>query len=222
MSKIKRILKKFKGTDAEMLEEARIKANALKIDIDLFAAFDPKFTIEYVNAFDAKIVKAEAEIVDNVIKDQLAAKTATVENILDSCRKKYRSVKYFVGIAFENNKAVQNEFGFNDYNTSRRSQVKMLVFMRQLGISAKRYQSELIAAGMTEESINEIETLSNDLSLSNEQQEDFKKQRVLLTQSRIILYNEVWDYVRQVARAGKIIFEDNPAKYAIYLLSDEN
>ena len=222
MSKMKRILKKFKCTDAKMLEEARIKLNALKIDIDLFTAFDPNFTNEYVSAFTAKIVEAEAEIIDNVIRDQLAAKTATVENIFDSCRKKYRSVKYFVGIAFENNKAVQNEFGFNDYNTARRNQVKMIVFMRQLGISAKRYQSELIASGMTEESINEIETLSNDLSLSNEQQEDFKKQRVLLTQSRIILYNEVWDFVRQVARAGKIIFEYNPAKYAIYLLSDEN
>ena len=222
MSKMKRILKKFKCTDAEMFEEAHIKLNALKVDIIEFTAFDPNFTVEYINAFIAKIVEAEAVIIDNVIKDQLAAKTATVENIFDSCRKKYRSVKYFVGIAFENNKAVQNEFGFNDYNTARRNQVKMIVFMRQLGISAKRYQSELIASGMTEESINEIETLSNDLSLSNEQQEDFKKQRVLLTQSRIILYNEVWDFVRQVARAGKIIFEYNPAKYAIYLLSDEN
>jgi len=222
MSKIKRILKRFKSTNEKMLEEANVKFNALKIDIALFAVFDTKFTPEYVEAFGAKITKAETEIIDNVIIDQLAGKTAKVEEIFDLGRKKYRSVKYFVGKAFENNKAVQNEFGFNDYNSVKRNQVKMIVFMRQLGISAKRYQAELIASGMTEESINEIETLGNDLSLANEQQEDFKKQRVLLTQNRTILYNEVWDYVVQVSRAGKIIFEDNPAKYAIYLLSDEN
>lgn len=222
MSKPKKITKNYGLTDAEMQEEANIKLNALIIDITKFAAFDPKFTNEYVDSFKTKINAAESAITDNVIIDQLAAKTNTVEKAMDNCRKKYRSTKYFVEIAFKNNKAVQNEFGFNDYNAARNTQIKMIAFFTQLSISAKRYQTELIASGMTEESINEIETLGNELSLANEQQEDFKKQRTLLTQSRIILNNEVYEIVKEIARAGKIIFEDNPAKYAIYILVDKN
>jgi len=221
MSKPEKITKNYGLTDAEMHEEAIIKQNALKTDIAEFAAFDPKFTNEYVESFSTKINAAKSAITDNVLIDQLAAKTNVVEKAMDSCRKKYRSVKYFVEIAFKNNKAVQNVFGFNDYNAARNSQTKMESFIKQLGISAKSYQTELIASGMTQESINEIETLGNELRLSNEQQEDFKKQRTLLTQNRVLLNNEVYEIVKQIARAGKIIFEDDPAKYAIYILVDK-
>ncbi len=220
MSKPKKITKNYNKTDEKMHEEANVKLNALKTDIAEFAAFDPKFTNEYVDIFTTKINSAQNAVTDNVLIDQLAGKTLAVETKMDSCRTKYRSVKYFVETAFKNNRAVQNEFGFNDYKEARSSQTKMISFIKQLGISAKRHQAELISAGMTEESINEIETLGNELDLANEHQEDFKKERTVLTQSRVILNNEVYDMVKEIARAGKIIFANNPAKYAIYVLED--
>ncbi|MBI9038621.1 MAG: hypothetical protein JEY97_10850 [Bacteroidales bacterium] len=220
MSKPKKIKKNYNCSDEKMHEEAKVKLNALKTNIVEFEAFDPKFTNEYVEIFSTKINSAQQAVTDNVIIDQLAGKTLVVEKAMKSCRKKYRSVKYFVESVLKDNNAVQNEFGFNDYKAARSTQIKMIAFFRQLGISAKRYQTELVAAGMTVESINEIDALGNQLNSANDDQEDFKKQRTLLTQSRIKLNNEVYEIVKEIARAGKIVFEDNPAKYAIYVLVD--
>ncbi len=222
MSASKTEQRKFNVTDAEMIQASRVFQQLFVTDKENFTALDTDFIDPYADDWLAKIDEAAAVAKDVLLKDTLAAKTELVAAALDNCRKHYMKMKYFIEKAFPGQKAIWNEFGYNDYNKARNSEVKMLQFMLMLHAASLKYGRELNNAGYLSEDIPVIEQLYQELLMADNAQEIFKKERVLLTAERIGVLNDCWDYTLKVNKASKTVFADNPAKLSSYVLKSSS
>lgn len=90
--------------------------------------------------------------------------------------------------------------------------------MKNLHVTAEKYKTQLIAAGFSHDKIDEIETLRSSLDSANNSQENFKKSRPVTTQERVIIYNELWKIITDIAKAGKDIYKNDYAKYQRYVI----
>ncbi len=184
----------------------------------VFASFDADFTAPFETNWQTTINDAEMMPTDETIKDQLQQLTAKVEDAMEKCRIKFQNSKYFIEKAFPESPAIRNEFGFDDYDQARKSQVGMLQFMRTFFTTANKYAAELDAVGYNAASISEIETLGIDLDKDNNEQEKFKGTRSVTAEERVKALNKTWDIMVPVSKAGKVIFMNDPAKYQLFLL----
>ena len=215
---INKTKRNYTVSDSEMLQDSATVHQLFVDDLADFTAFDPNFTATYAADWEADIDTALALPTDELYRDQIQVKTQTVQEKMQACRGKYIEVKYFVLKAFANNKAVQQEFGLDDYNTARQSDIKLQEFMLRMHQIATNYSAELIAAGYTATQITEILTLADELGTKNIDQEVFIKEQLTTTQNRIQSMNTVYEKRSLIAQAAKIIYASNFAKYQQYLL----
>lgn len=204
--------------DASMVEFVHIIFGQFKNDKAAFVSYDPDFGGTFEADWLADIEAAEQEPTDEAVVDQQEGLTAAVEQIMDECRHKFQSSKRFIEKAFPDNKPVHNEFGYDNYDTARQVQTKMIFFMENFHRVAEKYKTKLIAENYTQAHIDEIETLHDQLHDANEAQEAAKEGRPVVTQDRIITINKPWDTAVDVSRAAKAIFHNDAAKFKSYLL----
>lgn len=210
--------RKFNLDDARLLERASTEVSFLGEDIGDFTAFDNTFGQSTIDDLQATITAASATKRDDVVIDEQAELTTTVDENMEACKNAYKTVSYFVRKVFKNKKDIQNQFGLNDYKKVRNNHAKMIVFMRSLADTASKYQAELVAGGVNESVITSLPTLAQALFDANNNQEIFKKQRGTFTQDRIEKLNLVYDQLIPISNAARIIYADNPAQLAKYVL----
>ena len=116
---------------------------------------------------------------------------------------------------------VINEFGFNDYG-SISGMAELIKFMHRIAGTANKYSNELIAVFYTASDILGLSNLHNELVLAQNEQESYKSERMRLTDVRDTLLNSLYTYITYTIKVGKIIYEDNRAMYARYLLPTTN
>ena len=204
--------------DSVMLEECQTMHDLFEEDQAEFEDFDSDFINPFEDNWQDAIDAAESYPTDEVIQDQITQATALVEAKMKLCRDKFQGAKYFISKAFPKNTGLHNEFGFNDYDRVRNNQSKMILFMDRLHKTAVEYNTELIAAGYIQTDIDEINTLQGQLKNANRDQEIKIRKRGTATQTRIGLLNAAWDFMTKTAKAAKIIYKDNYAKFNEYLL----
>lgn len=213
-----RINRNYSGADSEMLEDSATVHTLFVNDLADFSAFDPSFDAPYAADWLASINTAQALPTDELYRDQIQVRTQTVQQAMQACRAKYMEVKFFVLKAFPNNKAVQQEFGLDDYNRARQSDIKLQEFMIRMHQIATKYQAQLLAVSYTAPQIAQILTLANTLGDNNIEQEVVIKEQLTATQNRVESMNLVYEKRSLIAQAAKIIYADNFAKYQQYLL----
>jgi hypothetical protein len=210
--------RKFPFSDAELLEHAPTVVSFLPDDINDFSTFDSTFGQSTIDNLQGAITAAEGTKTDDVIIDEQAAFTKTVDQKMDACKSAYKTVSYFVQKVYKNNKAIRNQFGLNDYKKVRNNHAKMIVFMRSLAETTNKYLAELIAGGMNENVATSLPTLKQELFDANNNQEMFKKQRGKFTQERVEKMNLLYDELLPISNAARIIYANNPAQLAKYVL----
>ena len=218
MAKKDQVLRLYSITDPEMYEAAKAKRGFFLEDKADFIAFDGDFADPFAADWLTLISDAEALPQDETIDDQLTQLTAAVEAEMVKCRDKFQDAKYFIEKTFPNNAPVWNEFGYNNYEAARKSQVRMIQFMKNFHSVATKYKIQLIAKGYAQPKIDEIETFRAALDAANQVQELFIGNLPVQTQTRHLKNNEVWNTMVQVCTAGKRIFKNDFAKYQRYLL----
>ena len=208
----------FKMPEAKLLEHAEVVARMYPTDVVNFTAFDSTFTPEYETSIKNAINAVTALKSDQVIIDEMAECTQDVLNAMATCNTDYKTVAYFVRKAFKNNKAVQNQFGFNDIEKVRQSQPRMILFMEEHAGTATDHKAELVAEGCNEVLIDKLLVDAQNLKEANIKQEKFKKERGVITQERVKLLNGVYLLVKPINDIAQIIYSDNPAQLAKYSL----
>lgn len=210
----------YRITDTSMLQDSQTTAQLFQTDLALFTAYDPTLTAAFHTAWLSAITTAQAVITDEQYRDQITVKTQTVKDQMKLCSNKYNEVKYFVLKAFPGNIAIQNEFGLDNYDSARQSDIKLQEFMQTMHAAAVKYTAELTnpLVGYTAAKIAQIQTLGDSLDTKNIDQEVFIKNQGTTTQDRVIKMNAVWASRTLVAAAAKIVFLNNFAKYQQYLL----
>lgn len=205
--------------DDEMLDAAdRFQAQYENDKADFEGYNIIMFPLTYGASFKAKIDAARDYDVDDLVVDEQVEETVTVETKLKECGEYFRKFKPIVKAVFPGNAAVWNQFGFNDFEACRNSQGKMIILMDTLFKTATKYSAELIAGGFSAAKIAMIKTLADELREEETEQEVAKKERPVKTQTRILLYNEVWAEMRKINSSSKAIYMGNYAKLNQYKL----
>ncbi|MFM1874552.1 MAG: hypothetical protein RL266_289 [Bacteroidota bacterium] len=215
---MKTIVRKFKVSDLNMLEHSKTMLQHFLDEQATFTAFDADFASPFETDWESAISSAKLMPTDETIKDQLQQHTAKVDEVMEKCRFKFQQSKYFIEKAFPSSPATRNEFGFDDYDTMRKSQVGMIQFMRTFFATATKYAAELAAAGYDAAAVADIDALTTELEKANDEQEKFKGTRSVTAEDRVNRLNKAWDVMVQVSKAGKTIFFAEPAKYQLFLL----
>ena len=202
----KELQKKYSYSQADFLELARLINKCFKVDQADFVTFDPTMDATFLAGFDALISEAELMSTDEQIRDEQALRTSEVEEVMRQCRNTSQAFKHFIEQTFPKKPQIWNIFGYNDYEKARKSQAKMIVFMRTLFNVAKNYQQELLAAGTPQGQIDSLKVAGDSLIKVNDDQELLKKQRLIKTHARItididVTFEEI-NFIKEVLMHG--------------------
>jgi len=218
MAKVNQARRKFRITDDKFIEASRTKRSFFTEDKPDFILFDEDFDDPFTDTWKAEIDVAEAEPSDEMVDDLTRQLTEIVDEKMELCRGKFQDAKYFIEKAFKDKPTIWHEFGYNNYDRTRRVQSLMVAFMRAFKKVADKYNTQLSAVGYDAADIAQIETLATAMETANLNQENFIGNIPDLTYNRITKYNIAWDTMVKVCSAGKIKFKANYGKYQRYLL----
>ena len=204
--------------DHTMLKECQTMHDLFEEGQADFENLDSDFAMPYITLWQQAIDEAESFPSDATIQYRISQATAAVEAKMKLCRNKFRKARHIIRQAFPNNHGVHNEFGFDDYDKARNNHILMILFMDRFHKIAMDNNTELIGAGYSQAAIDQIETLHDALNVANRNREMLKRKRKTTTQIRIRLLNTAWSFMAKTAKASRLIYKDDYAKFKQYLL----
>ncbi|TAJ15014.1 hypothetical protein DMA11_03555 [Marinilabiliaceae bacterium JC017] len=216
MSSIER---QYRLTDAKLLEHAETIALILPGDILSFHRFNATITTEYPTSIKKAILEVKAIKSDCTIRSEIGESTQQVKTLMRSCHATFKTIRFFVKKRFPNHSHIHQQFGLADFHSIRKHQLKLTLFMELLASTAESRRNELIEAGCPTTEIDHLATLASQLNSANIEQEALKKERLLLTQDRITKLNDLFLRLMNLSKMALIIFKDDPARRATYVMS---
>lgn len=217
----KEIIRAYNGSDDYMLETSNTLQSLFVTNIADFTLFDTTLDNAFATNWLNSINAAATVVRDSQIKDIQAQRTDAVLAQMDLCKLKYNEVKYFAVKIFPKDTARQAEFGTDTYGEARKSQSKMISFMDEMHKACVKYQTQLVAGGMSAAKIAAIQTLRTALQNANTSQESYVRGRPVLTQDRIILLNNCYIKTRTVIDAAQVIYYNDVARRQQYIFQPE-
>src|SRR5665648_32914 len=214
--------RRFSLSFDEVITKAQSMQPQFETDIDRFIVFNPWFT-PIVNS------KLQADLSAGLIDFSVSSHTAEIQRqteaigqMLGIAGRKYQTLLYYVENGLGNSKAMTDTFGRSRYEKARQSEKEMVSLLNQAcsAVGYDGYKTKLLASGMPYDLPEELAVLADDLAVADGRQEMLKKKQLLVTSERIDLFNSIWDTLSRISAAAKIIFEDDPARLAIYQLYD--
>lgn len=214
----KQVQRLYKMSDSEVIAFGRMFIGNLENNLSVFTAYDSSINQNFVDQLKADLDAAEQTEDDERVIDQQTQLTDTVNEVLSNCRSHYKLILYFAKKAFPDNNSIRNEFGENDYLAVRKSQPKMIEFMKKLSGTVVKYKTQLLAKSVSQAQIDKTNTLYNQLSETNYQQDIFKKNRSVKNTRRITGLNVFWNKIALISTLSKIIYEHDFKMFKLFLL----
>lgn len=218
MTNPNQITRTYGTDDATLLQFARTTHANVEANLAEFTAFDPQIAAAFLITYLQQIDDIEAFASDNQLIDVQAQHTMDVEAKMKECRDAFQLSKYFIELAFPNRPGTWSEFGYNDYDSARKSHEKMIQFMLVFVNVCIQYQTELSTVGMLPARVGEIQTLTTQLQALNTTQELSKGSRANATNERILMLNALWNNTKRLCNAGKTLYYNNYGKWQLFLL----
>ena len=214
------MLRNFKKTDEEMLQQADVKLASFIEHKGRFTALFPNLADPFADDWAITITNARALMPDYASVAAQSGETSALQALMDQGRTLYQSLLLYAQIAFPKNAALLKLLGQPQYNTARDSQLKLPGLMRSAySVAAKpEYKEALVASGMKETDIELLDTLAQRILDQNLAQEKAKKNRSVDSGQRIQAMNAVYEKMSLVCQCAKLVFQDNAVLYNLYLL----
>lgn len=218
------VVRDYSKPDDKLIEQSQVM-NATFMNNEL--AFSDAFTdLKPPFGEDWKTLNATAVTLlrDTAIADRLQVITDEVNKSIKQACVLYQIIMVYARMAYANDRAKLNAFGYESYNTASRSQLKIISLLSEAYSTATLPQVKplLLAKGLKESQIEELNTILNDINQKNQFQEQFKNDRLSLTQDRVKTYNELWRRMSLVNEAAKVVFMNDYAKQKVFMLYPEN
>lgn len=182
-----------------------------------FTAFDATLNVAFAADWKTKIDAANTVMHHSQVKDIAAQKTDLVLEQMELCRLKYNEVKFFAIKAFKNSESKQAEFGTDTYQKARAKHVSMVAFMDEMNKACLKYEAELLAAGMSQASLDGIIPLRDSLQDANSEQESYQRATPVLTQDRIEVLNNCYAATRLVIDAAMVVYYNDFARRNMFI-----
>lgn len=207
-------------SQARQLEIVKNMKQCFINDNDKFKAFDPELDLSYVAIIQTQIEAVEAISPDYVLRALQMQETQNVIKVSNAAIANIRNIKYFVERAFPDDPLRLYEFGFPELRKVVNSQTKLIPFLKSFAVSVNKYKAELTTKGLSQEAIEQCNQIAIDLDQANIQQQQAKKARYIATGNRVKAYDQLWQLIGNVAKAGKLIFEAQADYQRNYILDD--
>jgi hypothetical protein len=221
MPEYDKIKRNYSKDDIEMLAQAQLFQTNFTTDQADFTAAFPKFITPYEIDFQTAIDNADAIPFDDEIVQQIAVITEQIEPKMDMAREAIQKLFVYVNVAFSHSEASLKMFGKSEYENARKNAEKMKELLEKANrmASIADHKTALLNAGYSQASIDELLTIMGEIETLNANKDELYSLRLKQTEDRIIAYNAVWDLLKEVSEASKVVYWDSPAKLAQYVLN---
>jgi hypothetical protein len=214
------IIRNYTMEDEGMLVRAEIIHDQLVTDLAAFTAKFPFIDAAYAAAIQASIDAANALPLDNQVVSNLKVLTEDVNAQVLLGRRALSNLGIYAKLTYPNDEARQRVFGQNQWAEAYSDQEKMMNALEHAHalVIAAPYAADLTTKGFVAADAANLLSIANEIRTKNQLQENAKASRPVTTQDRIVQYNSVWDQIKEVNLASRVVFADNAAKLDSYLL----
>ena len=216
------VLRNFSKPDDEMLQQSDVLLGSFQDNKSLFIGPFPQFADPFASEWAATTATARLNLPDYVSATDQSSETDALEALMDEGRSLFQTVILYVQLAFPNDPNKLKLFGQSQYNSARASHLKLPVLLRTMFTQASKpeYKTALMIKGLTEVQISMLETLATSIVNQNVAQEKAKNERSLSASDRIAAMNAVWEKMSLVSMCAKMMFQNDAARYNLFLLTD--
>jgi len=206
--------------DLTVLQRAQVFHDLFLKDIAQFQAAFPKFTNAYADDFQDAIHFADSLLLDEQVTVDIAALTYLIKKKLtESITAMYRFYGY-AKIGYEGDRSELMKLGYGELAKARINAGKMVELLELAYRRAEEpdIKAVLNSTGFTQADIDALATLASELDSKIEERTDARTNRYKLTSERIAAFNKVWEYMREISNACKVVYYENSAKLWEYRL----
>jgi hypothetical protein len=212
----------FTKPDEEVLQQSDVQLISFQENKELFVARFPQLADPFADEWATATSTAREFIPDFEAVNEQANETQILETTMEQGRSLFQTVILYVQLAFPNDSAVLRLFGQPQYDSARNSQLKLPVLLRSTykQASKEEYKPALLAKGLKEEEIGMLNGLAEAIVAQDVAQQKAKKDRSQAASVRIKTMNAVWEKMATVCQCAKLVFQNDAAKYNLFLLTD--
>jgi hypothetical protein len=222
MTRSEKVVRLFRKSDEEVLQQSDVLMDSFLANksqfVERFSDLADPFALEWATATTtARELPSDYETVN-----EQAKATQNMKTLMQQGRNLFQAVMLYTQLAFPDDRAVLQLLGQPQYHGVRNNHLKLPVLLRSTftQISKPEYKTALLAKGMKEAEIALLDSLAGEIIAQNDIQQNAKKARLLATNQRIAAMNVVWKKMALVCQCAKLVFQDDAAKYNLFLLSD--
>lgn len=218
--KAKEIIRLYHMEDELMLTRAQTKHDLLEDDLGDFTPKFPEITEPWLISFQTDIATARNFQSDTEVVNTIKVLTEDVESSMDEGASALNAVDVYARLAFPTSPAKQRVFGQDGWVKARSDQQKMSKALKLAHsfANAEPYKTALLAKGLTQAQIDALLTIAENIDLKDALQEKAKAGRPVTTEERIKVLNIVWSKKQMLSLASELVYIDDAAKRAQYLL----
>ena len=222
MARSEKVVRLFRKSDEEVLQQSDVLMDSFLANksqfVERFSDLADPFALEWATATTtARELPSDYETVN-----EQAKATQNMKTLMQQGRNLFQAVMLYTQLAFPDDRAVLQLFGQPQYHGVRNNHLKLPVLLRSTftQVSKPEYKTALLAKGMKEAEIALLDSLAEAIIAQGNVQQNAKKARLLATNQRIAAMNVVWKKMALVCQCAKLVFQDDAAKYNLFLLSD--
>ena len=203
------LLRKYAGTDANLLSEANLNLTLLNANLAAFTNEDETVDAAFAAAYATDITEAEETVSDEVVKAILKGKSTLVKAAQKAAAKTVKQLRYYVQEAYPTDVEVQSEFGLDKWDKARDNQDDTLRFLTAAHAAGVKYQAALTLKGYGPTRTTAIGTTRQLLEDVNNDQEEYKSGIPKLSALRVTEFNEVYERMARINKLAQIVFADD-------------
>jgi hypothetical protein len=208
--------RKFKISDARLLQHTGVILEALTTDLPNFTAFDEDLSPELVAALNTNYLAALEEGGDDVARGKVGEKTQNLLNEMKRSDKMMTDLRYWLKKIFANDPAALKRFQLSKYWKIRNQQPELVTYLNRLVAVVAEFRARLEAGKAPVALLDSVKTITDALTKADVVQENSKGGRQSSTQARITLLNAIYATDKSFSNAAEMIYSDDPAKRELY------
>ena len=218
----KKVQRLYKVSDGVMLQHADLKLTLFNERKDKFIQRSSDLAEPFATEWAKDIEGARAFPPDDESLAETGLKTVDVKAEMKKGCDAFQTLVFFIKMVYPNDKAMLALIGQPRYKKARNVQTELPLLLNQAYLAASKpdRKEKLLAKGMTEAEIESLNDLAISIPKIDEGQEESKKDRGGDSQTRIIALNQVWIKMVKVCECAKLIYKDDAASYAMFLLPE--
>ncbi len=205
-----------------MLQQSDVQWALFTENEGRFVNFFPNLSPPFAHNWGLAKKAAQGMLPDYASVAKQTGETDSLEQMMENGRNLYQTLLLYTQLAFPKNATVLRLMGQAEYEKARGSKLKLPTLLRMAFAQASEteYKNALLAKGMKETDIAALQTLADSIANQDVSQEKAKKSRTLDSNKRISIMNSVWEKMALVSQCAKLVFQNDAALSAMFLLHD--